>query len=216
MSKDYLDGASGRNLKFKRESLLNFAMNRWGFNKTSSVGATSELIRACSPESYKQWEEFYFANAMQKKKNGAMITREYLYEIGQMLYIKLSEVVQKELDTISEEECIEYVFNLVLNRTYEGYLTEKETIYGQLQKIINVEIKPAPDIWDRRYAVDFYIEIGSKNIGLQVKPVSSVESIYQYRWYEINKVNHQRFEKDFGGKVFYIYSVKQGSRKTNR
>jgi hypothetical protein len=52
------------------------------------------------------------------------------------LYIKLSEVVQSELESISEQECIDYAYNLVLNRTFEGYKTGIETIYGQLQSII--------------------------------------------------------------------------------
>lgn len=213
MSKDYLDGSSGRNLKFKRESLLNYAMNNWNLNQMHSVGATSDLIRNCSPESYEEWEQYYFETAFQKKKNGIKITREYLDELGKKLYVKLSEVVQKELETISEEECIDFVYNLVLNRTYEGYLTEIETIYGQLQKILGVEINPASDIWDRRYSIDFYIEINDKYIGLQIKPVSSKESVSQYRWNEINKANHEKFKKDFNGKVFYIYSVKQDKKK---
>ena len=213
MSKDYLDGKHEKNLKFKKETLLNYGMNRWGLNKAASVGATSELIRNCSPETYDEWEQYYFGEAAQKKKNGIKITREYLNDLGKRLYIKLSEVVQKELETISEEECIDYVYNLVLNRTYEGYRTEIETIYGQLQKALGVEIKPAPDMWDRKYSVDFYIEINGKSIGLQIKPISSGESINHYQWKEINKSNHEKFKKDFGGKVFYIFSVKQGERK---
>ncbi|MCL1792808.1 MAG: MjaI family restriction endonuclease [Oscillospiraceae bacterium] len=214
MSKDYLDGASGRNMKFKKETLLNYAMNRWGLNKAASVGATSELIRSCSPDTYKEWEDYYFFTATQKKKNGAKITREYLDELGQKLYMKLSEVVQKEIETISEEECIDYVYNLVLNRTYEGYRTEIETIYGQLQKALGIEIKPAPDIWDRKYSVDFYIELKGKNIGLQIKPVSSGEAASRYKWEDINKTNHEKFKRDFGGNVFYVFSVKQSEKKT--
>jgi len=189
-------------------------MNRWGLNKAASVGATSELIRSCSPDTYEEWEQYYFKAATQKKKNGAKITRDYLNDLGQRLYIKLSEVVQKELETISEEECIDYVYNLVLNRTYEGYRTEIKTIYGQLQKALGIEIKPVPDIWDRKYSVDFYIEVNGNNIGLQIKPVSSGESINNYQWKEINKSNHDKFKKELGGRVFYIFSVKQGDKKT--
>ena len=98
-------------------------MNRWGLNKAHSVGPTSELIRTCTPENYEEWEIFYFENAVQKKKNGINISREYITSLGQTLYIKLSEVVQNELDSIQEEECIDYAYNLVLNRTYEGYRT---------------------------------------------------------------------------------------------
>ncbi len=56
MDRDWVVGAEGRNLKFRRETLLNYGMNRWGLNKAHSVGPTSELVRKCSPKSFEQWE----------------------------------------------------------------------------------------------------------------------------------------------------------------
>ena len=64
------------------------------------------------------------------------------------------------------------MINLVINRTFDGYMTEIETIYGQLEKILNVKIEPAPDEWDRLFNMDFYIKIDEKFIGLQIKPVN--------------------------------------------
>jgi len=154
INKEWIIGSEGENLKFKRETLLNYGMNRWGLNKAHSVGPTSELIRACAPKSFEDWENYYFNTAKQKKKNGQRITREYIEELGQILFIKLSEVVQNELESITEAECIEYAYNLVLNRTYEGYKTEIDTIYGQLQSIVKRKIEAAPDKWDRTYCVD--------------------------------------------------------------
>lgn len=40
MPNEWVSGREGKNLKFKRETLLNYAMNRWGLNKASSVGPT--------------------------------------------------------------------------------------------------------------------------------------------------------------------------------
>src|SRR5258706_15661842 len=100
IAKEWISGADGENLKFKRETLLNYGMNRWGLNKAHSVGSTSELIRTCAPAKYDEWEKFYFAKAKQKKKGGVNITKEYINGLGQTLYIKLSEVVQKELVSI--------------------------------------------------------------------------------------------------------------------
>lgn len=97
MEKEWISGTEGRNLKFKRETLLNYGLNRWGLNKAYSVGPTSELIRACAPSTFEKWENYYFSNAKQKKKNGIQITREYIIDLGKTLFIKLSEVVQKEL-----------------------------------------------------------------------------------------------------------------------
>jgi hypothetical protein len=45
--------------------------------------------------------------------------------------------------------------SVVIRRTFEGYVTEKKTIYEQLEERLGVKILPAPDEWDRRYNVDF-------------------------------------------------------------
>jgi hypothetical protein len=213
MEKEWISGSDGTNLKFKRETLLNYGMNRWGLNKAHSVGSTSELIRTCAPSKYEEWENFYFEQAHQKKKGGLKITREYIIGLGQTLYIKLSEVVQNELLSITEQECIDYAYNLVLNRTYEGYVTEIETIYGQLEAAVGRKIEPAPDEWDRTYSVDFFIKVADKYIGIQIKPIASGQALNQYQWVEMHMINHQRFESEFGGNVFFVYSTKSSSGK---
>jgi len=213
MSKDWIIETDGEGLKFKHETLLNYGLNRWGLNKAYSVGALSELIRACAPNEFKEWEKFYFTEGKQKKKNGLKITREYITSLGQTLYIKLSEVVQNELASITQEECIEYAYNLVLRRTYDGYKTEIETIYGQLESAVEKKIEPAPDNWDRTYGVDFFIKIGEKFIGIQIKPIASGQALNQYQWIEMHKLSHAKFEKEFGGKVFFVYSTKGAAGK---
>ncbi len=213
MVKEWIIGREGKNLKFKREALLNYGMNRWGLNKAHSVGTTSELIRISSPSTFEEWEDYYFENAKQKKRNGIRITREYLIELGRKLYIKLSEVVQNELESVTEEECIAYAYNLVLNRTYEGYMGEIQTTYGQLQNILGVQIKPAPDEWDRLYNVDFFIEIKGKYIGLQIKPTTFKHTFEDYKWKEMQETSHRKFQEKFGGKVFTVFSIKEGNKK---
>jgi hypothetical protein len=211
MAKEWISGKDGVNLKFKREALLNYGMNRWGLNKAQSVGPTSELIRTCSPKTFNEWESYYFSNAVQKKRNGLRVSREYINDLGRKLYIKLSEVVANELESIKEEECIDYAYNLVLNRTYEGYRTEINTIYGQLESILCIKIEPAPDEWDRTYGVDFFIKVGDKNIGLQVKSVSGLALDY-YQWEKMHEKSHAKFEQKFGGHVFFVYSRKSGKK----
>ena len=212
MEKEWIRGEEGKNLKFKRETLLNYGMNRWGLNKTHSVGPTSKLIRTCAPKSFEEWEEYYFANAVQKKRNGLKITREYISDLGRKLYIKLSEVVRNELESVQEEECIDYAYNLVLNRTYEGYRTEICTVYGQLEAAIGVEIEPAPDEWDRAYCVDFFIRTPRAYVGLQIKSVSGL-ALDHYQWESMHEKAHAKFTEKFGGKVFFVYSRKPKSAK---
>jgi len=188
-----------------KEWILNSAINRWGLQKKKMVGAVSEEIRKCSPKSVKDWEEYYYKNVYPKK---------HLEEIGRRLYIKISEVLRAEIDSITEQDCIQYVINLVIHRTFDGYITEKMTIYEQLQDILNVKIEPAPDEWDRKYNVDFFIKVNNKFIGLQIKPAG-----YAFIPQIINERNnqlktHDKFTKKYGGKVFYVISIKDGDKKT--
>ena len=106
------------------------------------------------------------------------------------------------------------MLQLVINRTYDGYTTEVSTIYGQLSNILNIQIEPAPDKWDRLYNVDFFIKINEKYIGLQIKPVSNISSIPQiFKEKEIQRNTHAKFTNEFGGNVFYIFSIKEGKNK---
>jgi len=108
-------GSDGENLKFKRETLLNYGMNRWGLNKAQSVGKTSELIRKCAPSSFEEWKSYYFNNATQKKRNGIKITREFIRDLGQKLYsvksgkkkkifnVEVIEEIRKEIETLKKD-----------------------------------------------------------------------------------------------------------------
>lgn len=167
--------------------------------------------RICA--SFEELEDFYFNNATQKKKNGVNITREYIRDLGQKLYMKLSEVVKNELEAIDEKECIDYAYNFVLSRTYEGYKSEINTIYGQLGSILGVKIEPAPDEWDRSYNVDFFIKVQDKYIGLQIKPAGYTYIPQIINEFKFQERTHQKFTEKYGGKVFYIISVADDKRK---
>lgn len=188
-----------------KEWILNSSMNRYGLNKKASVGPTSESIRACAPRSLDEWSAYYFSNVK---------PREHIEELGRKLYVKITEVIQAEVASVTEQDCVDYMFHLVIDRTYQGYVTEKTTIYGQLQDELGVPIEPASDEWDRRYNVDFFIKIGERYIGLQIKPVSvgfHIPTFFMQRGQQA--ATHEAFTKKFGGKVFYVFSTKTGDKK---
>lgn len=188
-----------------KEWILNSTMNRFQLNFKRNVGPTSESIRKCAPKNIEEWREYYFKNVKSK---------EHIIELGKKLYIKITEVIQAEVSEITEQDCIDYMMQLVIDRTYEGYVTEIQTIYGQLQKILGVKIEPAPDEWDRLFNVDFYIKINEKYIGLQIKPVNAGIQLPEiFKEYNIQSESHQKFTEVFGGKVFYLFSEKVGERK---
>lgn len=106
------------------------------------------------------------------------------------------------------------MIQLVIDRTFDGYVTEIQTVYGQLQKIIGVQIQPAPDEWDRLFNVDFFIHVGEKYIGLQIKPVNSGIQLPEiFKEYSLQAETHKKFTEVFGGKVFYLFSAKIGEKK---
>ncbi|MEA1907010.1 MAG: MjaI family restriction endonuclease [Euryarchaeota archaeon] len=188
-----------------KEWILNSAMNRFQLNFKRNVGAVSEEIRKCAPKDIDDWEKYYFINVR---------TREHIEELGRKLYIKITEVISAEVEEITEEDCIEYLYNMVIGRTFDGFMTEIKTVYGQLQEILGVKIEPAPDEWDRLFNVDFFIKINDKYIGLQIKPAGNVSHIPQiFKERTIQAATHEKFTEQFGGKVFYIISIKEGNKK---
>jgi len=187
-----------------KEWVLNQAMNRWGLNKKRSVGPVSEFIRKCAPKRLEDWERYYYQNVHPE---------EYLEELGRKLYVKVTEVIQYEVAEVTEVDCVNYIKEVVIKRTFDGYVTEIQTIYSQLQNNLGVQIKPAPDEWDRFYNVDFFIEIKSKYIGLQIKPTTFKHTFEEHKWKEMQETSHHKFQKKFGGRVFTIFSIKEGEKK---
>ena len=61
--------------------------------------------------------------------------------------------------------------------------------------------------------MDFYIQVGGKCIGLQIKPITYDQTPEIYRWREWLEKTHKKFEKNFGGKVFIVFSIKRDNRK---
>lgn len=188
-----------------KEWILNSAMNRFQLNFKRNVGATSESIRECAPKTIEEWQKYYYANVR---------TEAHIEDLGRRLYVKITEVIQSEVKDITEQDCIDYMKELVINRTFEGYITEKQTVYGQLEHILGLKIEPAPDQWDRLYNVDFFIKVNDNYIGLQIKPVKNDFQIPEiHKEYALQAKTHKNFLTKYGGKVFYIYSAKVNGKK---
>ena len=139
-------------------------------------------------------------------------------ELGERLFDKITEVVIPEWEEafkqLTKQDCIDYIYNLTINRTYDGYTTEIQTIYGQLQMLLDVKIEPAPDEWDRLFNVDFFIKVNDSYIGLQIKPINNSLQIPEiHKEYALQAKTHEKFKKQYGGAVFYIYSEKVNGKK---
>ena len=174
-----------------KEWILNIATNRWGLNKKENVGPVSEWIRECNPKTVEEWREYYLKKLKDFLSEKGMDVKpsEYLEYLGKKLYTKITEVIRAEIDEVSEEDCINYIYNLVINRTFEGFQTEVETIYKLLERELSVKIKPAPDEWDRLYN----------------SPNNQTPEIHKGK--EWLGRTHKNFEEKFGGKVFIKSSL---------
>jgi len=187
-----------------KEWIMNQANMRWGLTRKKKVGPVAELIRKCEPSTLLEWEEYYLSSAYSK---------EYLEQLGKQLFIKVTDVCKAEIEDITEEDCINFIYNLVINRTYDGYQSEIQTIYGRLTNDLGVKIEPAPDEWDRGFNVDYFIKIKDKYIGLQIKPAGYAYITQIINEREQQKKTHEKFTAKFGGAVFYIISITEEKNK---
>lgn len=76
-----------------KEWILNSAMNRFQLNFKRNVGATSESIRKCAPKSLDEWRDYYYANVK---------SEAHIEELGRKLYVKITEVIQSEVQEVTE------------------------------------------------------------------------------------------------------------------
>jgi hypothetical protein len=188
-----------------KEWILNSAMNRYQLNFKRNVGATSESIRKCAPKTLEEWRDYYYANVK---------SEAHIEDLGKKLYLKITEVISSEVAEVTEQDCIDYMKQMVIERTFDGYMTEIQTIYGQLQVLLGVKLEAAPDEWDRLFNVDFFIKIGENYIGIQIKPVNNSLQIPEiHKEYALQAKTRQKFKEKYGGAVFYVYSEKVNGRK---
>jgi len=197
----------------KNEHVLNYACQTYQLSRPSKVGTVMELIRNCQPQSIKEWEDWYFDNAFTNTKAPIKITRESLSELGERLYSKITQIVIPEWEAafkeLTEQDCIDYIYNITINRTYDGYLREKSVINDGLSKIFTeLDFKETAPELDHAGDVDFTANVGACQIGIQVKPITANANFGGYSLSERMKASFDNFTRQYGGKVFVIYSLK--------
>ncbi len=214
--------------KPKKEWILNLAFNRWQLNRPKYVGKLSEAIRACAPKNFEEWQKYYLEEVPKRHVPPNWVQmgetmKEHLEEIEKRLYVKISEQMRSEVESITEKECVSYVEDVVLRRTFEGYINEQRTVYEQVQEYLHSNglsfpIESSPPEWEGKYNVDFYITIAESEkhkvfIGLQIKSISYDQFDIMKIWYEWMRSSHEQFTRKSQGKVFIIFSISKGKRK---
>lgn len=197
----------------KKEKVLNYACQTYQLSRPNKVGSVMALIRECQPKTIEEWENWYFENAKTDGKNSFKITKESLTELGERLYEKITEVVipewQDAFKNLSKKDCEDYIYNLTINRTFDGYLREKSVINDGLAKIFKeVRFEESPSELDHAGDIDYLGYVKEElAFGIQIKPVTSLSNFGNYSVSERMSASFENFRKDFGGNVFIVYSL---------
>ncbi len=170
------------------------------------------LIRDCQPASFEEWESWYFGNAYTAGKNPTKITAESLKELGERLYAKITEVVIPEWESafreLTEQDCIDYIYNLTINRTYDGYMREKSVINDGLAKIFpDIQFEESDPQLDHAGDIDYIAKVGGQAIGIQIKPIMANTNFGGYSLTERMKASFEAFREQYGGNVFIVFSL---------
>lgn len=196
----------------KKEKVLNYACQTYQLSRPSKVGAVMALIRECQPKTFEEWERWYLDNAHTKTKNPIKINREILRELGERLHAKITEIVIPEWSEAFKEltlqDCIDYIYNLTLHRTYDGFIREKSVVNDGLAKIFkNIKFEESIPYLDHAGDIDYIGRIGDKAFGIQIKPVTIKGNFGNYSATERMKMSFESFKKKYGGNVFVIFSL---------
>jgi hypothetical protein len=96
----------------KKEKVLNYACQTYQLSRPNKVGAVMALIRECQPKALEEWEKWYFDKAYTDGKNPVKITKDMLIELGERLYVKITEIVipewQEAFKQLTLQDCIDY------------------------------------------------------------------------------------------------------------
>ena len=196
----------------KKEKVLNYACQTYQLSRPNKVGAVMALIRECQPQTIDDWQQWYFENAYTEAKTRTKITQESLQELGERLYEKITEVVIPEWEAafkaLTLQDCIDYIFNLTINRTFDGFIREKSVVNDGLAKIFpELTFKESDPELDHAGDIDYIAKVGDKALGIQIKPVTAKANFGNYSSTERMKASFADFEAQFGGKVFIVFSL---------
>lgn len=196
----------------KKEKVLNYATQTYQLSRPNKVGAVMALIRECQPKTFDEWENWYFQNAHTDGKNSTKITKESLEELGDRLYIKIKEIVIPEwteaFNKLTPEDCIDYILNLTINRTFDGYIREKSVIEDNLAKQFpQVRFEQSDPELDHAGDIDYLGWVGQKAFGIQIKPVTIKSNFGNYSASERMKASFISFTEKYHGQVFVVYSI---------
>ena len=106
-------------------------------------------------------------------------------ELGGCLYDKITEVVIPEWEDafsqLTEQDCINFIFNLTINRTYDGYIREKSVVNDGLARLFpEITFEESGPELDHAGDIDYIAHVGNNSIGIQIKPTTAQSNFGNY------------------------------------
>jgi len=196
----------------KKEKVLNYACQTYQLSRPNKVGAVMALIRECQPKTIDEWKKWYFEKAFTENKAPIKITPKILQELGERLYEKITEVVisewQAAFSELSLQDCKDYIYNLTIQRTYDGFIREKSVVNDGLMKCFpKVKFIESDNDIDHAGDIDYLGFVGKHAFGIQIKPITAKANFGNYSASERMKANFIDFEQKYKGKVFIVFSL---------
>ena len=196
----------------KKEKVLNYANQTYQLSRPNKVGAVMALIRECQPKTIQEWERWYFENAYTVSKAPTKISPESLRELGERLYEKITEVVipewQAAFSQLTLQDCIDYIYNLTINGTFDGFLREKSVVNDGLSKFFpHIIFEESDSELDHAGDIDYVAKVHDRALGIQIKPLTAKANFGNYSPTEKMKNSFAGFEEQYGGKVFIVFSL---------
>jgi len=134
-------------------------------------------------------------------------------ELGERLYEKITEVVipewQDAFNNLTKDDCYNYIYNLTINRTFDGYLREKSVVNdGLVKEFPYIKFEESPSELDHAGDIDYlgYVKKGIA-FGIQIKPITAQSNFGNYSVSERMKASFESFKNDFKGNVFIVFSL---------
>lgn len=137
------------------------------------MGDTNLHLSKALPNSLEDWQEYYTSKVRSNKE---------LQELGERFYSIIQENILPFIEGISEEECVRYVRELALDRTFQGYVSRlkihQEHLLESTGALFIYKYEHPHDWRFKTFAIDLYHHDPAKDrlVGIKFLPETARRS----------------------------------------
>jgi hypothetical protein len=161
------------------------------------------------PLTQEEWSDYYFNKVRSETE---------LAEVGSELHRKIVDVVLQEIQSITLEDCRDFMRELVIKKSFEGHRARFYILNSELIKKTGKEFRFLPDYPHdykfKTYAIDYYHVDETKDllIGIKVQPISIVQSQEPHIKKALQSIldTHKEWESKDAGRFFVLYYAGRG------